>query len=414
MHGQAAGFWSYVQQDDIDDFGRILGLAERLRAAYRLRQAEELTLFVDRESLRWGDEWNARINAAIAGTTFFIPVLTPSYFKSSACRRELLKFSREAKRLGLEQLILPVYWIDVPEMDADPDEAADEAIAVVARYQWQDFRETRLEDESSSVFRTAVDRLAADLARRASQVTATVEDVPMAAVPRPTKPILTEHRGADANGEPNVAVASGEDEDDSPGILEKLATTEDAWPQITAITAAVGTQIERVGEVTAAASERIAAAESRGSDGAKARLVQTERMAHELKAPAEELERLGYEYAVVLADLDPGVQTLLDLAAEGDVNEEGRADLLTAIQELAATADESLTELSGMLASAAEMSKLSRSLRSPLKRIQKGLQGVLDGRAVIEDWGKRARGIEQANASDPKNDSDGAESTPES
>ena len=98
-------------------------------------------MFVDRESLQWDDEWNARINAAIAGTTFFIPVITPSYFKSTACRRELLKFYREAKRLGLEQLILPVYWISVPELDEDPDDEADEAVEVVARYQWQDFRE---------------------------------------------------------------------------------------------------------------------------------------------------------------------------------------------------------------------------------------------------------------------------------
>ncbi len=178
MNGQAAGFWSYVQQDDADDFGRILDLAGRLRGAYRLRQADELTLFVDRESVQWGDEWSARIDAAIAGTTFFIPVITPSYFKSQACRKELLKFERQARKLGLEQLIMPIYWVPVPELEDNPDEAGDEAITVIARYQWQDFREVRLEDESSSTFRKAVSNLANELANRATRVTATVEDAP--------------------------------------------------------------------------------------------------------------------------------------------------------------------------------------------------------------------------------------------
>ncbi len=132
----------------------------------------------------------------------------------------------------------------------------------------------------------------------------------------------------------------------------------------------------------------------------KGRLVQTERMAHTLSEPAIAIERLGHEYAVVLAALDPGVQTLLDLAAKSEPDAEGRAELLTVIQELATSADDALTGLSEMLAIGDETSKLSRSLRAPLNRIRKGLQGVLDGRAVIEDWGRRAQAIEEADAED--------------
>src|SRR4051794_7109392 len=96
----AAGFWSYVHADDESDGGRILSLAGHLRSQYRLKTADELELFLDRDSLSWGEEWEARIDEAIAGTTFFIPVITPSYFKSQPCRQELLKFTREASRLG--------------------------------------------------------------------------------------------------------------------------------------------------------------------------------------------------------------------------------------------------------------------------------------------------------------------------
>ena len=83
------------------------------------RPAEDLELFVDREAIQWGEEWAARISGAIAGTTFFIPIVTPSYFTSNQCRQELLKFVRDASRLGLEQLVMPVYWVTVPEVESE-------------------------------------------------------------------------------------------------------------------------------------------------------------------------------------------------------------------------------------------------------------------------------------------------------
>jgi hypothetical protein len=88
---EAVGFWSYVRQDDEGDHGRILALANDLREQYRMQTAEELELFVDRESIEWGEAWKERIDTAIAGTTFFIPIITPSYLRSPECRRELLK-----------------------------------------------------------------------------------------------------------------------------------------------------------------------------------------------------------------------------------------------------------------------------------------------------------------------------------
>ena len=111
MAAGAFGFWSYVQEDDNGDGGRILDLVGDLRAQYKMRTAEGLELFVDRESIRWGEEWEKLIGDAIAGTTFFIPIITPSYFRSNPCRQELLKFVREADRLGLQQLLMPVYWV---------------------------------------------------------------------------------------------------------------------------------------------------------------------------------------------------------------------------------------------------------------------------------------------------------------
>src|SRR6476646_8592984 len=169
MASEAVGFWSYVQQDDAGDGGRIAALANDLRAQFRLLTAEKLQLVLDRKSLLWGEAWKERIDSAIAGTTFFIPIITPSYFQSPECRRELLKFAREAERLGLGQLLLSVYWVRVPELEENPEESPDEAIRLVAKYNWQDLRDERLEERDSSAYRKAVAALAAELVKQAEQ-----------------------------------------------------------------------------------------------------------------------------------------------------------------------------------------------------------------------------------------------------
>lgn len=51
--------------------------------------------------------------------TFFIPVITPTYFRRSECRKELMRFAQEAKEQQAEKLILPIYYIEVPELESD-------------------------------------------------------------------------------------------------------------------------------------------------------------------------------------------------------------------------------------------------------------------------------------------------------
>ncbi|HEY7934075.1 MAG TPA: TIR domain-containing protein, partial [Solirubrobacteraceae bacterium] len=376
MSEGAAGFWSYVQADDASDCGRIMSLSVHLRSQYRLQTAEELALFVDRESLEWGAEWESRIDDAIAGTTFFIPIITPSYFRSQACRRELSKFVREATRLGLEQLIMPVYWVTVPELEEDPDGSEDEAVRLVSTYQRQDLRAVRLEDEDSSVFRKAVSNLAAELAKRAVRITETVQDVP------PTPAALSDDSAS---------------EDDELGLLDKIAVSEDAMPKLVEILEEVGVQIVRVGELVSAADASLNDAAAR-SQSTRARLVITEQLARDLIEPAGRLGDLGHEYGALLTTLDPGIHALLDVASESPRGADGRNELLESIQGLSVNADGALEQLEGLVDSTKGAARFSRSLRAPLRRMVMGLQGILDGRAIIEEWGHRAADIEAEDA----------------
>jgi hypothetical protein len=56
MVGVVAAFWSYTHVDNAADGSRILRLAERIKDEFALLTGEDLELFVDHESLKWGDE----------------------------------------------------------------------------------------------------------------------------------------------------------------------------------------------------------------------------------------------------------------------------------------------------------------------------------------------------------------------
>jgi len=71
------GFWSYVRADNEAADGAILELRNLIINAYALITGDDLTLFVDQENITWGQEWQTRIADSIAGTTFFIPIITP-------------------------------------------------------------------------------------------------------------------------------------------------------------------------------------------------------------------------------------------------------------------------------------------------------------------------------------------------
>jgi hypothetical protein len=370
---EALGFWSYVHDDDAGDGGRILSLSEDLRSQYKMRTAEDLVLFVDRESSRWGEKWTQLISDAIAGTTFFIPIITPSYFRSNSCRQELLKFVREADRAGLQKLLMPVYWITVPALETEGVDANDEAIAAVARHQWRDLRDVRLEDRDSSPYRKAVSGLSEEIAERASEVAATVEDV-------------------SSSGQ-LAADDSVEGDEDAPGFLELLAEGDEAMAALTEVMSGFGEDIELIGGLGSRAAEQLQKAAAAGQ-GTKRALVITEGFAHELSPSAARMEKRGTEFARLLLLLDSGIQARLNLFDEQDEQlADEQIKYLREIEELASNADEALDALEELVESIDPIAEMSRSLRAPVRQMRAGLQGILDGRALMAEWGSRARSI---------------------
>jgi TIR domain len=365
-----SGFWSYTHHDDTADRGALVRLARHVIAEFGVLTGESLELFLDRDSLEWGAAWRERIDEALAGATFFIPIVTPRYFQSQECRKELLKFRAEASRLGLDQLLLPVYWVTVRELD---DEPTDEAMALVAARQREDLRDVRLLDETSSEYRTAVHRLAARLAEITEQLTVTV----------PAEPA----------GPPLAEATNGGATDDSPGLLEVLAAGEAAAPRLADALDAISEQINIVGDLMERAAEDMRRSDARGA-GFAGRLRVSERVARELQEPSQKIADLGHVYASELVTLDPAMLTLLDAARDAAPEDAASAtEFIASIQSLWRNAETALGALSELVAAADEAASVSRTVRQPLRQMRAGLQGVLDGQSILEEWKKRADDI---------------------
>lgn len=77
MDANYDSFWSYAHDDDSRSYGRVLKLAEAISNEFALTTGDELNMFLDRKSIRWGDAWRSRIDDAVGEAPFFIALITP-------------------------------------------------------------------------------------------------------------------------------------------------------------------------------------------------------------------------------------------------------------------------------------------------------------------------------------------------
>jgi F-box protein 11 len=151
---------SYVRLDDDHEGGLLSMFRHRLSAESRVQTGGEFPIFQDREDIAWGENWKARIEQALDGATLLIPIITPSFFRSPACREEVARFLGREQQLGRDDLILPVYYVSTPEIDDPVRRIADDLATILASRQYADWRELRFEPFTSPLVRKALAQLA--------------------------------------------------------------------------------------------------------------------------------------------------------------------------------------------------------------------------------------------------------------
>lgn len=155
-----AAFISYARRDDAAYGGRITALRQRLQPMVAAAIGRDFEIFQDCEGVVWGQNWRTRLDEALDEALFLIPILTPSYFNSDACRTELETFLELERRSGRTDRILSLYFLDAPVYERGSDALA----AVLRERQHRDWRHLRINPVGSAKVMRALDSLAAEIA----------------------------------------------------------------------------------------------------------------------------------------------------------------------------------------------------------------------------------------------------------
>jgi hypothetical protein len=323
-----------------------------------MQTGEDFLIFQDREDILWGQRWQATIDGTLDSTTFLIPVITPAFFRSPACRQEVEKFLRREANLGRDDLILPIYYVDTVALT----DASDSLAVQLAGRQYVDWRPLRFVSLDDPAARQELARLAGHI---------------VAALHR-------EHAVRPATSGTDEQV---EDEENAPGFVELVAEAEDAFPLLTNVVDEFAIQLRAISEIAESSGAEMQVANTTARP-ASARLSILGRMADTLDEPVKTMEDLADDYVEQLSRVDGGITAMAQRVPHLDEPEEVSAavELHGKLDELASNAAEGLGQLERLAEIVQDTGQLSRNIRPVFRRIRRAVQKVASSKDTIVGW----------------------------
>ncbi len=179
MTGQYDAFLSYTRTDDEFFGGAITSLRKFLELGVQVVTGDRgFNIFQDIDGIEFGEKWQSRLDQAISDTTFLIPVMTPLFFRSDACRDELKKFMEHERKTGRGDLILPVYFVTTPLLEQDDlrkNDSLARELSARQRYDWRLRADLPVTDPQT---RTAIKELSEKIASAISRTQNVFPEVP--------------------------------------------------------------------------------------------------------------------------------------------------------------------------------------------------------------------------------------------
>jgi formylglycine-generating enzyme required for sulfatase activity len=163
---ELVGFFSYSREDDEDSNGALSALRDRIQRELRGqlgRSMKTFRLWQDKEAIAAGKLWEAEIKTAVGQSGFFIPIITPTVVRSQYCRFELEAFLTREAELGRDDLVFPILYIKVPELEDIARQKNDPVLSIIAKRQYLDWRDLRHHDVNSRDVKEAVERFCAQI-----------------------------------------------------------------------------------------------------------------------------------------------------------------------------------------------------------------------------------------------------------
>ena len=154
---KVVGFFSYSRNDDEGDDGAVAALANRIYRELRSqlgRTDKNFKLWRDKDALAAGEHWKEKLKEAVSELVCFVQMVTPSAVNSNFCRFEFESFMEREKELGRNDLVFPILYISVPDLEITT--TADPVISIVKDRQYVDWRPIRYLDVNSTDVKRAV------------------------------------------------------------------------------------------------------------------------------------------------------------------------------------------------------------------------------------------------------------------
>jgi TIR domain-containing protein len=153
-------FMSYAHFDNDYLGGAITRLKTELEDSYRAANGSRLNVFIDSDGIAWGKQWRERLDSALAASLFLIPIVTSSFVSSSECCREFADFLELERRLGRNDLILPLLFLRTWQLEDEELKRSDMVVRELCNRQWKDwtqYAESDLKDRRTRLFELGIE-----------------------------------------------------------------------------------------------------------------------------------------------------------------------------------------------------------------------------------------------------------------
>ena len=139
-------FLSYTRNKDT--FQKVSQFRERFELEVDLR-APSSRVFQDKQHLSDGAHFPEAIAQELAKADVFLALVSPAWLQSEWCRKEFALFTDDAINSARLHRILPLLWVDTPELSPRSLDLVARTLANINYSDWRDLRYESWEDPRS-------------------------------------------------------------------------------------------------------------------------------------------------------------------------------------------------------------------------------------------------------------------------
>jgi len=139
-------FLSYTRNKDI--FQKVSAFREHLEVELAMRSPGSI-VFQDTSHIQQGDNFPHLLADELTKSDVLLVLLSPAWLGSDWCRREYALFTQDGLNSDRLQRILPVLWVETPQLVVSSSDAIARTLASINYADWRELRYVSWEDTTN-------------------------------------------------------------------------------------------------------------------------------------------------------------------------------------------------------------------------------------------------------------------------